>query len=585
MDTHDDPSATTTTTDYDSGDSVIIAYVYEGQKATERRSTKGRSPRRKRSPKPKQRGLAKCTCGAGRAEDEDEITVFEEDTDTEEERARRRRSTKPRPSGAGVTSGCDAKDHHKVDKKKTTESKTRRVQTPYIEDYPDDAPRPTIILREHRLLRRSSTSDTRRVRDSEDCSPSGSRDRSSLGKRLPPRPPRHSSKESPKHPKSHRRHHHHHHTHETHENKSSGSEVKGFQSDSGESGLNAHRPRYDPISEPASTVARSSAWNDNSQPEYSSSWPRHGESHLPQRQLEYGDRDHDSEEGSDEHSLNYNSNYDYPRRLLLRGAPSFQEQIPEKQLERHRELLQQATPPPEHERGNERERPAPSPRRPRTVISSTSMATTEQGYRSVATSVCEVWRGKAEDWESPYVSASDGDYESDAEEPIQLLRMEDLPPRRSSPRLLPPRGERREFGFRPTPPPPPPYPRHHPAYMAEDSFHPDQTWPASNRDGLLLLEGPLALTMELDAMTDDEDDVHRQHGMQLQSRESSWSRPGPPKSWTYPLSPRPRAVSPVFSARRTREFLSPTPTRAARFDFDAWGCGRSSRSSLALALR
>jgi hypothetical protein len=199
-----------------------------------------------------------------------------------------------------------------------------------------------------------------------------------------------------------------------------------------------------------------------------------------------------------------------------------------------------------------------------------------------------VWRGKAEDWESPYVSASDGDYESDAEEPIQLLRTEDLPPRRYSPRLLPPRGERGDFGFRPTPPPPPPYPHHPRTYMGEHSsgptpsLHQGQSWPASDRGGLLLLEGPLALSMEPDAMTDDEDDVH---GMQLQPRASHWPRPSPLGGWTHPLPPRSRAVSPVFSARRTREFLSPKPTRAARFDFDAWGCDRASRSSLAIGFR
>ncbi|KAK3298119.1 uncharacterized protein B0H64DRAFT_370651 [Chaetomium fimeti] len=483
MDIHDDPSATTTTTDYDSGDSVRIDYVYEGRKGTERKSTKGRSPRRKRSPKPKARGLAKCTCGAGRAEDDDEITAFEEDTDTEEERDRRRRSTKPRPSGAGGTPGCDAKDH-KVDKKKATESKTRRVQTPYIEDYPDDAPKPTIILKEHTILRRSSTSDTKRVRDSEDCSSSGSRDRSLLGKRQPPRPPRRSSKESPKHSRPHRRHHI---THETRENKSSGSELRDFQSDSGESALNVRRPRYEPSPEPASTVARSSAWTDNSQLNYSSSWPLQDGSHLLQRQIENGERDYDSEEGRDEHPLNNDDNYNEHHRFSQTRTPSFRERGPARELERHRELLQQATPPPEHERRNECERPAPPPRRPRTVISHASMATMEQGYRSVATSVCEVWRGKAEDWESPYVSASDGDYESDAEEPIQLLRTEDLPPRRYSPRLLPPRGERGDFGFRPTPPPPPPYPHHPRTYMGEHSsgpapsLHQGQSWPASDR--------------------------------------------------------------------------------------------------------
>lgn len=45
----------------------------------------------------------------------------------------------------------------------------------------------------------------------------------------------------------------------------------------------------------------------------------------------------------------------------------------------------------------------------------------------------------------------------------------------------------------------------------------------------------------------------------------------------YPLPP-------VFSARRTREFLSPKPRRAAdRFDFDTWG-QRGSTSMLALGL-
>lgn len=207
MDIRDDPSTTTTTTDYDSGDSVGVDYVYEGQRGPERRGgPKARSPKRKKSPKAKARGLARCMCGAGRPDEDAESTVFEEDTDTEEERGYRRRPTKPRPSGPGGSSGCDDKGHHKVDRKKATETRTRRVQNPYVEEYPDEAPRPVIILKEHKIPRRSSTSDAKRVRDSEDHSlSSGSRGRSPTGRRLPPRPPRRPSRESPKHIAHHKR--------------------------------------------------------------------------------------------------------------------------------------------------------------------------------------------------------------------------------------------------------------------------------------------------------------------------------------------------------------------------------------------
>jgi len=202
MDFRDDPSiATTTTTDCDSGDSEGVDYVYEGQKTDERKRTPGRSPRRKRSPKAKPRTFARCMCGPGRPEDDAEITVFEEDTDTEEEQGQRARPRKPRPSDPGDALGCDGNGHRKADRRK---SRTRRVQSPYVEEYPDEAPRPAILLREHKIPRRSSTSDAKRVRNSEDGSLSSSRGRSPTGKRLPPRPPRLSSKESAKHP-GHRR--------------------------------------------------------------------------------------------------------------------------------------------------------------------------------------------------------------------------------------------------------------------------------------------------------------------------------------------------------------------------------------------
>ncbi len=202
MDIPDDPSTTTATTDFESG-SEGVDYVYEGQKVVERKPTKEKSPKRRRSPKAKPRSHARCTCGAARAEDDFEITVFEA-TESEEER-HRSRPRKSRLSGPGDAFGCDDRGHRKIDKRKTADHRTRRVQTAYVEEYPESTPRPAILLREHKLLRRSSTSDTKRLRDSEDRSLSSSRGRSPTGKRLPPRPARLTSKESPKHQKHHRR--------------------------------------------------------------------------------------------------------------------------------------------------------------------------------------------------------------------------------------------------------------------------------------------------------------------------------------------------------------------------------------------
>ncbi|KAK4150959.1 hypothetical protein C8A00DRAFT_45752 [Chaetomidium leptoderma] len=588
MDIRDDPS-TTTTTDYDSGDSDGVDYVYEGKKGTDKRSTKERSPRRKRSPKAKPRGVTKCTCGAGRAEEDAETTAFEEDTDTEEERNHQRCQTKTRPSsGPGCDAGCDGKGHHRADRRPAAEPKARRVRTPYIEEYPDDVSRPAVLLREHKVLRRSSTSDAKRVRNSEDCSlSSGSRGRSPTGRRLPPRPPRRSSKESPKHPRHRKRRVD---SHGAYEGKLSNPDDGDFQSESDEPDPAPRRFHHKPGPQMTSAVARSLAWNEKSQPRYSSSLPLHAGSHLARRP-ERRDHDYDSEEEDDEQQPfddddddDREDNYAELHRSRPTQAPSFRERVPE----REREPIHLETPPSERER--ERGRPSPPRPRPRTIVSRASTTTMNQGYHSVATSMCEVWRGEAEDWESPYASASDGDYESDLEEPIGLLRMEDVPPRRSSPRLFPPRGERRDFGFQATHHSPPAYPPHPSLYLDEppagpvSRIHRNPTWPTTTpaRNGLFLLDdggGPLALTMEPDAMTDEEDDECRPP-----SRASRWSRPGPSRGWTQPLPPRSRAVSPVFSARRTREFLSPRPTKAARFDFGAWGCDRASRSSLGLGL-
>ena len=208
MDSRDDPSTTTTTTDCDSGDSEGVDYVYEGQRSAEKRTSKAKSPRRRKSPKAKTRSPIKCVCGRSRVDDDAEITVFEEDTDTEEEQGHHSHPTKPRPSGPSGTLGCDDRGHRKADRRrKTTEKKVPRAQPPYIEEYPDEAPRPAILLKEHKVPRRASTSDAKRVRNSEDRSwSSGSRGRSPTGKGLPPRAPRRRlSKESPKQPGKHKR--------------------------------------------------------------------------------------------------------------------------------------------------------------------------------------------------------------------------------------------------------------------------------------------------------------------------------------------------------------------------------------------
>ena len=599
MDIPDDPSTTTATTDFESG-SEGFDYVYEGQRVVERKPTKESSPKRRRSPKAKPRSRVRCMCGAARIGDDFEITVFEA-TDTEEER-HRSRPRKSRPSGPGNAFGCDDRGHRRTDKRKTADHRTRRTQAAYVEEYPESTPRPAILLREHKLLRRSSTSDARRLRDSEDHSLSSSRGRSPTGKRLPPRPARLSSKESPKHRKHHRRLD----VQETHEGKwksdsnlfwvdvcdtsnadsdiISDSDPSGdSHSDSGEPGPVTRRPRRQHGPELASAATRSSAWDDHSQPAaYSSSWPMQVGANLQKWQPKRHDHEYDSEDESEKHLFTKRNDYKESYRQRQSRVSALREQ--EHQAPRHQET-----------RSPHRDRQRiPSPRtRQRTIASHPNTAEMNHGYRSVATSLCEVWQGEAEDWESPYASASDGDYESDAEQPIGLLRMEDFPPRRSSPRLLPPRGERSDFSFQATKYPPSPDFHGPSTYNLEDPaphflssiYDHNQTWPAPTRNGLFLLDGPpLLLTMEPSAMTDEEDVVP---SMRPPSRASHWprSRGGPTRGQARrPLPPRSRAVSPIFSARKTREFLSPKPTRAARFDFGAWGCDTGSRSSLGLGM-
>ena len=361
-----------------------------------------------------------------------------------------------------------------------------------------------------------------------------------------------------------------------------------FQSDSGQPGPVTHRSRHKPDPELASTATRSSARDDNPQSAaYSSSWPMQVGAHLQQRRPKRHDHEYDSENESEEHPFTKRNDYKESHRQRQSRVSALREQ--------ERQVPPPQVPPHTEGRSLQRDRQrVPSPRtRQRTIASHSNMAAMDQGYRSVATSLCEVWQGEAEDWESPYVSGSDGDYVSDAEPPIGLLRMEDFPPRRSSPRLLPPRGKRSDFGFQAAKYPPSPDFHGPSTYNLEDPaphflssiYGHSQTWPIPIRNGLFLLDRPpLLLTMGPSAMTDEEDVVP---DMRPPSRASHWprSRGGPARGQARrPLPPRSRAVSPTFLARKTREFLSPKPTRAARFDFGAWGCDPGSRSSLGLVL-
>ncbi|AEO61098.1 hypothetical protein MYCTH_2310964 [Thermothelomyces thermophilus ATCC 42464] len=588
MDPRDDPSTTTTTTDYDSGDSVSVDYVYEGERCPGERRTKGASPKRKRSPRPRPRGAARCTCGAGqsRVHDDDEITDFEETSGTEEERKHQKLAAKPKSSGSATAPGCHSKERHRVDKPKATGGRNRREPSPYIEDYPDEPARPAILLREHKIMRRSSTSETKRVRPSKDgSSSSGSRGRSPSEEPPPPRPSRRFSKESPPRPRHHKRHTD---VHRTHQSKSSGSEaLDDFQSDSGGPDPATRHPRRE-CPEPATMVSRSSAGSGSRQPKYSSSWPLPAGAHLRQRRLGRHDHAYDSGEESEEERYHDESNCEEHHRPRGTRAPSFRK----RNSDRERVQDRQSSPPARHERA--RTRPSPPRHHPRTVVSHASMTTTDNGCRSVATSLCEVWRGDTDDWESPYTSASEGDHEAGIEEPIRLLRMEDQPPRSSSPRLLPPQGDRGEFEFQALnrPFPSNPYQSYNPSTTHTEErcagaiLAPCRSpaWVYRSANRILLHddeEQPLALTMEPDVMTDDEGNTH---DLRPQSRASRWPRPGPLRGWTQPLPPRSRTALPVFSAREAREFLSPKPTRAERFDFGAWGCDRASRSSLAPGL-
>ena len=179
----------TTTTDYDSGDSEGVSYAYEGGKGMvclKQPLAGSPSPRGKlksRSPKGKPRSPTRCVCEVSRKPtqtlslsrsrsaselDDADSTSPEEDTDVEDVEDRRPpvRQRLPCPE----TSESGRRKVQKSDSNKSS-AKTTRKRSPYIEEYPpDEKRRPVILLKEHKLPRRFSGSDTKQhAQASEDC--------------------------------------------------------------------------------------------------------------------------------------------------------------------------------------------------------------------------------------------------------------------------------------------------------------------------------------------------------------------------------------------------------------------------------
>ncbi|KAK4674522.1 hypothetical protein QC763_121320 [Podospora pseudopauciseta] len=691
--TQDDPNITTTT-EWDSGDSEGVDYVYQDNRKSsppsDKKTVKARSPRRKRSPKAKPR-CHKCVCGAilhTPAADEDvgEETVFELDTDSENGGSHRSHPTRPRspptpepksptPEPIPQPTPESQEKGRKVKKKKSATKRchSKRSPSPYIEEYPEQATRPTILLREHKAPRRFSTSDAKRAVDTEDRSSptSSARGRSPPARRFSTASPDKVARPSPKRP-SHRRHH-----------------LAAMQSAEGEHPLGTMPPKKlignhgdrDQVSEVEDTgspfprqthhgssnqipknITRSSAWTEH-QPQYSSSWPLNPGFHHPpgqppqqpaQQDLQYdsddesehdtphneskfadntfsrpsrqssfmGDqwqmdeelkRDREWEEEQErerermlerERALQRARELEMERGLSRERAREMERQRTEREFEERQRLEREQEERRRHEE-RERERTRSMPHRRRTMPARLAVGNMDQGPKSVVTELCDIWRGRASDWESPY--PSDNEIYSDDDDdmghhsrpfhhggPSRLLLLDSCPPRETSPSLLPPHGARSHFGLAPMGRPPAPTTRSRsPAPFPGPRL--GRTWAghsSSNTvNGFLLLEaGPLM--MEPEMMDEDEE------GEEMFPQGTDPAHRG----WTYPMvSPvlepprlsrsvvlRRRSMAPdeppIFCARKTKEMLSPTPVRATRFDFEGWGRDRSSRSSLGLGL-
>lgn len=631
----DDAAVTITTTDYDSDDTGEVDDVFEGENVTEKPSnqsverSKEKKPGKTKSPRQKKAfqakpNITKCTCGGNGAEGDAENATAEkpneEKKEKEQEEARRRQSV----PGATLDSN----------KKKASLRKSRRSWSPYIEEYPE-VPRPTIRLKEHKIQRTASMIETKYDGETKDSlSPSKTRGKS-LTKKRRSRPHRQSSKESSSSSQSSR--------HQKHRKKSHKHRQNEQPSDSGIDGVDfdVDEPC---LSLPYSAQQELSPdMSSNLATRGSSSAKKHKKRHKsrktksmtlsvsrrPKKQSSRHDLDSDSDMDWGASGSDNQSSTDEQYALCATRTHSIADSRPWSwtyQVHNEQQGYQRAS---NHsvvnsERGKYRSQSRP---RRRTMLDALSIVTLDTTHRDVVGSVCDVWRAQPEDYEYPESDFSAAESDDDGPRSVRLLGVEDLPPRRhkSSPYLLPPDGHRGDFDFQAScqqPRPPSTIFTRNPTPTPIVSSYKDvptiESWALTRYKrptaSFLKLDEPQFLNMEPESFDHDDYEhhdftrfgqchsvgprnfrlgppvpTHRRH----RGRPNTYPPPAgpqptplrPPQTWTYP---RHRETSPApafFAARRTREFLAPKPRRAAeRFDFNAWGCDRASKSSLTLGL-
>ncbi|KAK1758307.1 hypothetical protein QBC47DRAFT_458462 [Echria macrotheca] len=597
----------TTTTDYDSGDSEGVNFAYEGGRApvNSKQITKAVSPKRKtksRSPKRKPRcsGHCQCVCRASQSpprSDDEVSTEFEEDTDVEGNVENRCQPTQRRLSGPKGAGTHEEKEETRTSSKKASSKRGGRKRTPYIEEYPEeDIRRPVILLKEHKLPRRFSASDAKKVQSSvEDHQDVGSssRGRSPTGKRLPAWATHQQGRQPHKKhsASSAKQAHHPFELQEAPGGKFSGSDLGSSDYEPEQAQVKALEPspprrrsrEARPPADLVSSVTRSSAWPEK--PQYSSSWPLQSGQHYPldrHRRAHGYESEDESDETPDSSRGHQKLENEQQRRSSHHSSP-----------QQYRHTRPSSDRDASHATAD-RGQAKPEPARPRTVVSQRSMATMDQGFRrggdSPGASLCEVWRGRPEDWESPYASSSDDDEgltsDLDGERiPARMQLLEGSPPKRDG-SVFSRKSRGMDMG----------------AYAASGFLRRSDVAAQMQMDDWERCASPEGL--------EDGPEVLGMRPRGVSRARSRWTmvaygagdfaggrepspEPAPQRRWTYDSTfgverARPRSRSrgspPVFSARKTREFLSPKPVRAARFDFDAWGRERASRSMLALGL-
>ncbi len=136
--------------------------------------------------------------------------------------------------------------------------------------------------------------------------------------------------------------------------------------------------------------------------------------------------------------------------------------------------------------------------------------------------------------------------------------------RRSSPRLLPPRGGRENFGFQAAPhPPPPPQHTHRPSIYIEDPLS-TNLWPSLSARP----PPPQSPAHHSNTLTNNNDDIpDEQTHLAAPSNSPGRETSSTTRTTTSPTTTAavPRCLSPFLGAE-DEEFLSPRPTRAAALE-------------------